>query len=360
MPKHSTVEISYAGNQGADLTAQNVNVLNLTLQNVNPVPLGAFFHPNPVTGAVVPLGLIDGLSTAQVNQYRPYPNYGNISIPRHILYSFYNALQTSWNKQSGRLNYGLNYTWSKALGIKDGYYNGNAADATNLRNNYGPLSFDHTHIFNASYAYDFGKPLQGQSPGRRLRPMAGRSPASPICKVARTCRATYYSNLNLVGKLGAPGNTAEPQLNVDNKVFLGTPDVQLQPVLTCNPAAHTAPHQFINGSCFHLPQIGQNGQFNFPYLHGPAFMNNDLTLAKTFAMKDQRSLQLRFAGFNFLNHPLSSFSTSFPQQVQLNLSNLAQGGELASPSLATQGPGFGSSTIKEGRRVVEIAVKYNF
>ncbi len=357
LPKNSTFEISYAGNHGADLTAQNVNVLNLTLQNVNPVPLGAFFRPNPVTGAVAPLGLIDGLTTTQINQYRPYPNYGNIDVPRHILYSFYNALQTSWNKQSGHLNYGLNYTWSKALGIKDGYYNGNAADATNLRNNYGPLSFDHTHIFNATYVYDFGSPYKGN------RLVAGFTNGWQVSGITNLqsgpdLQATYYSNLNLIGKLGAVGSPG--QLNVDNKVFLGTPDVSLQPVLSCNPAAHTAPNQFINGSCFHLPQIGQNGQFNFPYLHGPAFMNNDLTLAKTFAMKDARSLQFRFAGFNFLNHPLTSFSTSFPQQVQLNLSNLAAGGELASPSLATQAPGFGVGSIKEGRRVVEIAVKYNF
>ena len=357
MPKNSVFEISYTGNQGADLTAQNVNVLNLTLQNVNPVPLGAFFHPNPVTGAVVPLGLIDGLSTAQVNQYRPYPNYGNISVPRHILYSFYNGLQTSWNKQAGRLTYGINYTWSKALGIRDGYYNGNASDATNLRNNYGPLSFDHTNIFNASYAYDLGNPYKGN---RLVAGFANGWLISGITSLqsGANLQGTYSPNLNLVGKLGLPGSAG--QLNVDNKVFLGTPDVLLQPVLTCNPAARAAPNQFINGSCFHLPQIGQNGSFNFPYLHGPAFFNTDLTLAKSFKLSDSRSLQFRFAGFNFLNHPLSSFSTSFPQQVQLNLSNLAQGGELASPSLATQGPGFGVSTIKEGRRVVEIAIKYNF
>lgn len=355
--KNSVFEISYAGNHGADLTAQNVNVLSTTLQNVNPVPLGAFFRPNPVTGAVVPLGLIDGLGTTQINQYRPYPQYGNIDVPRHILYSFYNSLQTSWNKQSGRLTYGLNYTWSKALGIRDGYYNGNASDATNLRNNYGPLSFDHTHIFNASYAFDLGNPYKGNHlvaafvNGWQVSGITGLQSGANL-------QATYSPNLNLGGRLGLPGSGN--QLNVDNKVFLGTPDVLLQPVLTCDPSVHTKPNQFINGSCFQLPQIGQNGQFNIPYLHSPAYFNSDLTVAKTFAIKDARNLQIRFAGFNFLNHPLNSFSTSFPQQVQLNLSNLTAGGQTASPTLATQGPGFGASTLKVGRRVVEIAVKYNF
>ncbi len=359
MPKHTQFELSYAGNQGRDLTAQNVNALvTPTLQNVNPVPLGAFFRPNPVTGAVVPLGLIDSLTTTQINSYRPYPEYGNIDVPRHILYSYYNALQTSLNRQTGKLNYGFNYTWSKALGIKDGYYNGNATDATNLRNNYGPLSFDRTHIFNATYTYDVGNVYKG---GRLVAGVLNGWQLSGITNLQSgpNLQATYYSNFNLMGKLG-PANGMTQQLNVDNSTFLGTPDVNLQPTLSCNPAVHTAPNQFVNGSCFHLPQIGQNGQFNYPYIHGPAFFDSDLTLAKSFAMSDKRTLQFRLAGFNFINHPLTSFSTSFPQQIALNLSNPAVGGQTASPGAATVAPGFGVSTIKEGRRVVEVAVKYNF
>jgi hypothetical protein len=201
-PKKSQIEIGYVGNHGEHLTAQNVDNLSLSLQNVNPVPLGAFFHPDPVTGAVVPLALIDGMSTTQVNDYRPNPNYGDIYVPRHLLYSWYNGLQTSWNKQSGRLNYGVNYTWSKALGIKDGYYNGNATDATNLRNNYGPLSFDHTHIFNASYSYDFGTNFRGP---RFVRSLENGWAISGITNVQSgpNLQATYYSNFNVVGKLGA-------------------------------------------------------------------------------------------------------------------------------------------------------------
>jgi hypothetical protein len=356
LPKNSTFEIGYTGSHGADLTAQNVNILNLTLENVNPVPLGAFFHPNPVTGAVVPLNLIDSLQTSTINQYRPYPNYGNIDVPRHILYSFYNGLQASWNKQQGHLTYGLNYTWSKALGIKDGYYNGNATDATNLRNNYGPLSFDRSQIFNASYAYDFGNPYKGR---RLLGAVLNGWQISGITtfQAGPNLQATYVaSNFNLTGTLGT-GATA---LNVDDKTFLGTPDVLLQPVLTCDPSVHTAHNQFVNGNCFRLPQIGQNGPFNYPYLHGPAYFDSDLTLAKSITFSKERSLQFRFAAFNFLNHPLASFSNSFPQQVALNLSNLTPGGETQSPGLATPDSTFGTTNIREGRRVVELAVKYHF
>ncbi|WP_176441902.1 TonB-dependent receptor [Granulicella rosea] len=356
LPKNVHFEIAYTGNQGRYQTAQNVNNLTLSLQNINPVPRGAFFQPDPVTGAVTPLGAIDSLSTAQVNDYRPYSKLGNIYEPRHNLYSYYNGLQTSLNKQSGHLSYGVNYTWSKALGIKDGFYNGNAVDATNLRNNYGVLSFDRTHIFNASYSYDEGAPYKGE---RVLRYVLNNWAVSGITGLQSgpNLQATYYANFNLVGKLGPSGGT---QLNVDNKTFLGTPDVQLQPLTTCNPGQHTAPNQFVNGNCFQLPQIGQNGPFNYPYIHGPAFFNSDLTLARNIPMGEKRNLQFRFAAFNFLNHPLTSFSTSFPQQVQLNLSNLSSTGYTANPATATPAPGFGVSTIKEGRRVVEIAAKYTF
>jgi hypothetical protein len=356
LPKNSQFEIAYTGNQGRYQTAQNVDNLSLSLQNINPVPFGAFFNPDPVTGAVTPLGALDSLTSTQVNDYRPFNKLGDVYETRHILYSFYNGLQTSWNKQSGHLTYGVNYTWSKALGIKDGFYNGNAVDATNLRNNYGILSFDRTHIFNASYSYDEGAAYHGR---RALRILLNNWAISGITGVQSgpDLQATYYANFNLTGKLGPSGGT---QLNVDNRTFLGTPDVQLQPLLTCNAARHTAAHQFVNGACFQLPQIGQNGPFNYPYLHGPAFFNSDLTLVRNVPFNKGRSLQLRFAAFNFLNHPLTSFSTSFPQQVQLNLSNLSAGGYTANPASATVAPGFGVSTIKEGRRVVEIAAKFNF
>jgi len=356
MPWNSQFEIAYTGNQGRYLTAQNVNNLTLSLQNINPVPYGAFFQPDPVTGAVVPLGLIDSLGTTQVNDYRPYNKLGDVYETRHNLYSYYNGLQTSWNKQAGHLTYGVNYTWSKALGIKDGYYNGNAVDATNLRNNYGILSFDHTHIFNASYSYDEGAAFHG---ARALRMVLNNWALSGITSLqsGADLQATYYANFNLEGKLGPLGGT---QLNVDNKTFLGTPDVQLQPLLTCNPAVHILAHQFVNGNCFQLPQIGQNGPFNYPYIHGPAFFNSDLTLVRNVPLAAGKNLQFRLAAFNFLNHPLTTYSTSFPQQIQLNLSNLNANGYTANPASATPAPGFGVSNIKEGRRVVEVAAKFTF
>ena len=57
-------------------------------------------------------------------------------------------------------------------------------------------------------------------------------------------------------------------------------------------------------------QIGQNGPTTLPVVYGPAFFNTDLGLFKNFDLKEGKRLQFRFNGYNFLNHPLWSFSST--------------------------------------------------
>jgi hypothetical protein len=161
----------------------------------------------------------------------------------------------------------------------------------------------------------------------------------------------YY----LQGNIGQ-GATAYP---VESQSILGTPDVNLQPVLTCNPAKGLASHQYLNPNCFALPAIGTNGQYIEPYAHGPGFFNTDLTLEKTFRLGGSRTLRLRYAAFNFINHPLNSFGTGYASQTTLQLSDTSPNG---SPATATYNPseGFGSAPLKLGRRISEVSLMFNF
>src|SRR5205085_2368539 len=69
--------------------------------------------------------------------------------------------------------------------------------------------------------------------------------------------------------------------NISNVSLLGTNDINLSPVLTCNPSAGLGKNQFINPSCFSIPTaIGQNGPTVLPAIYGPAFFNTDLGLFK--------------------------------------------------------------------------------
>src|SRR5260370_13121392 len=67
-------------------------------------------------------------------------------------------MQASWNKQSGHINFMMNYTFSKTLGIRgEGGSGSNVADPVVIANNYGVLPNDRTHIFNVAYVVSLPK-----------------------------------------------------------------------------------------------------------------------------------------------------------------------------------------------------------
>ena len=394
-PFNTVFDIAYVGNQSSHLLTDNASsnqVQSMDLRDINAVPIGSFFKadPNPASPYFGQVFNPSQISQSQQNDYRPYPAFAHIGIPRHITYSNYNALQTSWNKQKGNTNFGLNYTFSKALGIRGAYSNGLAGDPTNLRANYGPLSFDRTHIVAASYSYDEGKKFNFAH--SFFNGFSNYWLISGITNLQSgpNLQAVYYPNLNLQGFATSSygGNTCTPNTasgavavsacTINSQQVLGTADVMLQPIIrpadgcpSGNPAAGLALHQYVNGKCFGLGPQGINGPTNLPYLHGPAFFNSDLTVQKTIPFHDNRNLQLRLAGFNFLNHPLTSFSSRFPAEANLRLYdpnfngfagvqvvnsfNPAGGGCSAAGSQC-----FGYAGYKTGRRVLEVSAKYNF
>ena len=392
-PFNTVFDIAYVGNQSRDLLTDNASSNQVQaddLRDINSVPIGSFFKPDP-NPASVDFGKIlapSSINQVQQNDYRPYPALAHVGIPRHITYSNYNALQVSWNKQSGRTNFGLNYTFSKALGVRGAYNNGLAGDPTNLRANYGPLAFDRTHIVAASYSYDEGKRFNFGH--RFLSGAANYWFISGITNLQSgpNLQAVYSPNLNLQGFATSSygGNTciAATQAgngtacNINNQQVLGTADIMLQPFIrpadgcpSGDPSTGLAKHQYVNGKCFGIGPQGINGPTNLPYLRGPAFFNSDVTVQKTFPFKESRNLQLRLAAFNFLNHPLVSFSSRFPAEANLRLydpnftgfsgvqlvnsTNPDGGGCSAAGSQC-----FGYAGYKTGRRVLEVSAKYNF
>jgi hypothetical protein len=140
-----------------------------------------------------------------------------------------------------------------------------------------------------------------------------------------------------------------PMIETDNKTWLGTPDIFLQPATLCDPSSHLQSRQYVNSSCLTLPALGTNGPFRLPYLRGPAFFNSDISAQKAWRVGDKQNFSIRFSGFNFSNHPLNALvaaGTATPLQLTL--------------SPTAQSTGFGNAIYKQGRRVIEIALRYNF
>ncbi len=376
LPHNTVAQVSYVGNNSSSLM-NNGTTQSVVLNNVNAIPVGTLYtqqsaqtidgalgynYCNP-TGCtpqqVANLSATVGYPGQPSVQYvRPYPEYGSIIVPRHNTYANYNALQVLLQKQSGRLNYGINYTWSKALGILGSAADFNftaPVDPFNIQNNYGPMNFDRSHILNANYSYQTGK----FTSDRLLGGFINRWLISGITSLQSggnmQTGVSFSPNFYLQGTVNQGANA----INVNNQVILGTPDVSLQPVLTCNPRSGLTNHQYINGACFRLPNFSTNGQFILPYAHGPMYFNSDLTLEKGFTLGGERSLNFRIAGFNFLNHPLNSFGTGYASQTTLVLSDTSPTATLSSAKY-DPASGFGFAPQKLGRRLLEVSAKFSF
>ena len=341
---NSHFNLAYAGSQSHDL------LLDTSLQNVDVLPVGALLAIDPITHTFSPPS---ALSIAQQGDYRPYHPYQAVYVARHLQYSNYNSLQASYSRASGAFRYNFNFTWSKSLGIHT--IPGKYADPTNLRNDYGYMPTDRTYIFNATYSYDFGnhvhrdKFLAGAANGWEISGITGLQSGPNLYSV-------YSPDFNLKGSINGT--------SINQSNWIGTPDISLQPELICDPSTNLKPKQYVNGACFRMAPLGQNGVFQFPYLHGPAYFNTDLTLLRNVRLSGERNLQFRFAAFNFMNHPITSFSGRFPQEANLYFSG--QTATSATPQYTSGNCSvvgstcFGYAGYKQGRRVIEVAAKLTF
>jgi len=219
-----------------------------------------------------------------------------------------------------------------------------ALDSFNLNNDYGVQPANRTHIFNAAYSVELGNFTHNKIGGGFINgwQFSGLTQLQSGANLSGLSGQNFGMNTN---NSKIPGTT----FNISNVSLLGTPNIQLNPILTCSPTSNLAPHQFINPNCFALPtQVGQNGPTVLPAIYGPAFFNSDLGLFKNFQIKESMKVQLRFNAYNFLNHPLWSF----------NGGNLNLGFDPSTGKVNTTN--FGTVIQKQGHRVIQMAAKFYF
>lgn len=398
LPLSMVLEISYVGNT-SDKLLNDGSTQNTTLDDLNSLPVGTLFGPQPNTrpdtastaGTVYPIfgpaaggnnTSVGSLQQNVIDTYKKYPLYDHVYVPTHNAYSNYNALQVALTRQVGRAHYNVNYTWSKALGILG--IGGSAtysypADPFNYRNDYSFMPFDRRNIFNAAYSYDLGNfsknlLVGGFTNGWQISGIVN-------FQSGQNLPSTISSNFGITGTITVPvgtvaavgsnsstcqttSGTGTCQFGVSSTNVLGTPDVNLQPLIVGDPQARTAKFQYVNGNAFSLPQLGSNGAYRYGYLPGPGYFNADLTAAKNFHITGDQSLQFRVAAFNFLNHPLNTFTSVQPSNYTLTFSeNSAQNNlnqALAASNAGSGNPQFGFAPLREGRRIMELALRYTF
>jgi Carboxypeptidase regulatory-like domain len=334
LPWSSILELSYIGNRSEDLPSSgNGGSEGFNTLNINLVPVGAMLSSN--NGGVDP-------ATLNSQNFRPLLGYGDLYVATNNGHSNYNAFQAVWARTRGRYTLNLNYTFSKALGILG--CNGNLCNQFDVNKNYGVLSNNRKHLFNAVYSVQ----LPNVTKNKLLGGFANGWQVSGVLQVQSGPNLTGYQNQNFGMNLN---NADIPGTNfaISNISLLGTPDIQLNPILTCSPTSGLKAHQWINGNCFAAPsQVGQNGPTILPAIYGPAYFNWDMGIFKNFAISESKSVQFRITGYNWLNHPLWSFNGG-----NLNLS-------FDPTTLAQNNSTFGMTTNKQGHRIIEMAVKFYF
>ncbi len=242
-------------------------------------------------------------------------------------------------------------------------------DPFNYANDYINMPFDRRHIFNASYSYEIGNPVQNHfvglatngweisgivnyQSGANLPSIVNSdfSLGGSITVPVGTIAAVNSSNVSTCATTSGTGTCT---LAVNNTNILGTPDVNLQPRIISNPNATTQPHQYINGAAFSLPTLGTNGAYRYGFLPGPGFFDADMTAAKRFRITEGSSIQLRVAAFNFINHANSSFTAVNTQNYTLNFSQTVttSNANQALLNAHNQYSAFGYAPLREGRRI---------
>jgi hypothetical protein len=209
--------------------------------------------------------------------------YSQMTIADDGISANYNGLLTSIEHRFAH-NYTLlaNYTWSKCLGIAPvtSLGTGVIQDPNNVRGDYGPCTYDSTHLFNTSVVYTsrFGS-------GGVLSQLLSHWNIAPLIR--------YQS--------GLPVNPVTGKDNSLTGVGNDRPNVASSVMYTGAP--HGLKYQYVNPNLYTANPLGAFGNAAHNSLRGPGYFDVDLALAREFKLMERLALHVRGEAFNALNHP---------------------------------------------------------
>ena len=373
LPWNSQLDVAYVGSQssqlvdaGEDIAPSNYN----ELANVNKMPKGALFAPDPITGVLstnpenVSFNPAGAGKVATGNSYSDYHPLGiaygtnGTDVFENTAIANYNGLQVAWVKTTGHLTFNLNGTWSKMLGTTL------QQDPYNESGNYGPTQEDRPFVFNETYAYNSGTLHTGNNV---LNALGGGWTITGISTWQKGGYVPAVGSVNFgLGEqyTGLPATaTANGITNsIGDKTYFGTDEgIPIRPVLTCNPTSNLGTHQILNGACFSAPAVGTQGGKAWPYMSMTPYFNNALAVYRTFHIYEKQQIQFRISAFDWLNHSLLTFNGGTPTSVNYNVDYASK---TITPNFNKPGaPVFGVMTVRSAlpyARVMELDVKYSF
>jgi Carboxypeptidase regulatory-like domain len=323
-------EVAYVGSKATHLGVPDVNLNQLTVDQLAVGSALTKSVPNPYFGQLPPSSSIGGPTVSQAQLLKPYPRFTNVTLFRNnIGNSDYHAVQAKLEKRFSRgLTFLFSYTRSKLIDDASSVFDASiftgpianfpVADSFNRRLEQDVSNGDIPNYFVASWVYQL--PI---GPGHRLHPSGVLGKFTNGWQISGI--ATVESGIPLALTQTTNFN-AFAGFGTQRSNCLGDPTPD-HPTTAAyfNPAAFAIAPQFTLGTCSRNP------------VRGPSYQDADLAFIKRTNITERYSLDFRTEIFNLTNTP-----------------------PLNAPNVVFGSAAFGTITSAGDPRVIQLALKLNF
>lgn len=273
----TVLDVAYVGSVGRRL---------LQRRSLNAVNYGTRFQASSIDPTT-------GTTPLPDNFLRPRVGYADIQYIEMASTSNYHSMQTQVNKRFSKgLQFGVSWTWSKALTLVNG--NNDAVNPfLNYRmRNYGKASFDRLHNFVLNYVYSVPKTSQVWNNWFSKWVLDNWDIAGVTTFTSGAPIGLGYSLVNAADIVGGGGAGVDSRVNLT-----GDPTI---------PKGERTELRHFDTSVVKAPTKAEYGIGNAPKdpLRGPGINVFDVSFYKNipFTSDGNRRLQLRFEFYNFFNH----------------------------------------------------------
>ena len=298
-----------------------------------------------------------------INEFQVNPFAQGVGLSQLVAegYSNYNALQVDFRQRSWHgLQFDANYTWSHTLGVStQNNWQGAVTSFTlrNMRLSYGPTLFDirqSVHI-NGTYDLPFGKGKPFANHSDVLDKVVGGWTLGSIFTYQTGNPFLLQGGYNTFNDYGDGGvvlngvSTSQLQSGVGVYHIAGTPTVSfLNPKYLASPTGGGANPSLI------VPNTTPGTFGQIVYLHGPRYVNDDLSITKHVPITERVNFSLQASMLNVFNHPTFQPGSGAGCAYYC----YAAGGGF--PNVQASGFGIGGTSPSYAPRLIELRANVEF